>query len=91
MASKNEILEGMRKVAIEAVRFRPSPSRGPRFARNERAQARGQMETRFVVWLNSLQVVCKLAYLAWSQTCALACEREVHKFENSWKLTLFVL
>ena len=51
----------------------------------------GKWKTRFVVWLNSLQVVCKLAYLAWSQTCALACEREVHKFENSWKLTLFML
>ena len=34
MVSKNEILEGMRKVAIEAIRSRPSLSKGPRFAWN---------------------------------------------------------
>ena len=34
VVSKNEILEGMRKVAIEAIRSRLSPSRGPRFAWN---------------------------------------------------------
>ena len=34
MASKNGILEGTRKVAIEAIQSRSSPSRGPRFARN---------------------------------------------------------
>jgi hypothetical protein len=34
VASKDEILEGTRKVAIEAIRSQPSPSRGPRFARN---------------------------------------------------------
>ena len=34
MASKNEILEGTRKVAIEAIRSRPSPSRGPCFTWN---------------------------------------------------------
>ena len=33
LVSKNEILEGTRKVAIEAIRSRPNPSRGPRFAR----------------------------------------------------------
>ena len=34
VASKNEILEGTRKVAIEAIQSRPSPSRGPCSARN---------------------------------------------------------
>jgi hypothetical protein len=34
LASKNENLEGTRKVAVEAIRSRPSPSRGPRFAQN---------------------------------------------------------
>ena len=34
LVNKNEILEGTRKVAIEAIWSRPSPSRGPRFTRN---------------------------------------------------------
>ena len=35
MVSKNEILEGTPKVAIEAIPSWPSPSRGPRFAQNK--------------------------------------------------------
>ena len=34
VVSKNEILEGMQKVAIEAIWSRSSPSEGPHFTRN---------------------------------------------------------
>ena len=56
VASKNEILEGTRKAAIEAIRSRPSPSRGPRFAQKNSSLARRGWRVRLlkfcvmVVW-----------------------------------------
>ena len=43
-----------------------------------------------VVRFMSGQAVCK-STLGVVKACALACKHEVQKFENPWKLTLFVL
>ena len=44
-----------------------------------------------VVRFKSGQAACSVLYLDGVKNCTLACILEVHKFENSWKLTLFVL